>query len=82
MLLSGEGNDTPLQYSCLENPRDGGAWWAAIYGVAQNRARLKQLSSISLVVLTAEASKQLCNSISFLDKDLERPNLTNCTNLI
>ena len=30
----GEGNGTPLQYSCLENPRDGGAWWAAIYGVA------------------------------------------------
>jgi len=32
----GEGNDTPLQYSCLENPMDGGAWWAAIYGVAQS----------------------------------------------
>ena len=33
---SGEGNDTPLQYSCLENPMDGGAWWAAVYGVAQS----------------------------------------------
>ena len=33
----GEGNGTPLQYSCLENPRDRGAWWAAIYGVAQSR---------------------------------------------
>ena len=33
----GEGNGNPLQCSCLENPRDGGAWWAAIYGVAQNR---------------------------------------------
>ena len=32
----GEGNGTPLQYSCLENPMDGGAWWAAIYGVAQS----------------------------------------------
>ena len=32
-----EGNGTPLQYSCLENPRDGGAWWAAVYGVAQSR---------------------------------------------
>ena len=31
-----EGNGTPLQYSCLENPRDGGAWWAAVYGVAQS----------------------------------------------
>ena len=33
----GEGNGNPLQYSCLENPRDDGAWWAAVYGVAQNR---------------------------------------------
>ena len=32
----GEGNGNPLQYSCLENPRDGGAWWAAVYGVAQS----------------------------------------------
>ena len=37
----GEGNDNPLQCSCLENPRDGGAWWAAVYGVAQRRTRLK-----------------------------------------
>ena len=37
----GEGNGNPLQYSCLENPRDGGAWWAAVYGVAQSRTRLK-----------------------------------------
>ena len=43
----GEGNGTPLQYSCLENPRDGGAWWAAVYGVAQSRTRLKRLSSSS-----------------------------------
>ena len=41
----GEGNGNPLQCSCLENPRDGGAWWGAVYGVAQNRTRLKQLSS-------------------------------------
>ena len=40
----GEGNGNPLQCSCLENPRDGGAWWAAIYGVAQSRTRLKRLS--------------------------------------
>ena len=33
---NGEGNGTPLQYSCLENPRDGGAWWAAVYGVAES----------------------------------------------
>ena len=43
----GKGNGNPLQCSCLENPRDGGAWWAAIYGVAQSRTRLKQLSSSS-----------------------------------
>ena len=43
----GEGNGTPLQCSCLENPRDGGAWWAAVYGVAQSRTRLKRLSSSS-----------------------------------
>ena len=43
----GEGNGNPLQCSCLESPRDGGAWWAAIYGVAQSRTRLKRLSSSS-----------------------------------
>ena len=43
----GEGNGNPFQCSCLENPRDGGAWWAAVYGVAQSRTRLKQLSSSS-----------------------------------
>ena len=37
----GEGNGNPPQCSCLENPRDGGAWWAAIYGVAQSQTRLK-----------------------------------------
>ena len=43
----GEGNGNPLQCSCLENPRDGGAWWAAVYGLTQSRARLKRLSSSS-----------------------------------
>ena len=43
----GEGNGNPLQCSYLENPRDGGAWWAAVYGVAQSRTRLKRLSSSS-----------------------------------
>ena len=42
-----KGNGNPLQCSCLENPRDGGAWWAAVYGVAQSRTRLKRLSSSS-----------------------------------
>ena len=43
----GEGNGNPLQCSCLENPRDGGAWWAAVFRVAQSRTRLKRLSSSS-----------------------------------
>ena len=43
----GEGNGNPLQCSCLENPRDGGAWWAAVYGVMQSQTRLKRLSSSS-----------------------------------
>ena len=42
----GEGNGNPLQYSCLENPGDWRAWWAAVSGAAQSRTRLKQLSSM------------------------------------
>ena len=45
----GEGNGNPLQCSCLENPRDGGTWWAAVSGVAQGRTRLKWLSSSSSI---------------------------------
>ena len=41
LFSNGEGNGKPLQYSCLENPMDGGAWWAAAYGVAQSQTRLK-----------------------------------------
>ena len=41
----GEGNGTPLQYSCLENPIDGGAWWAAVHGVAKSRTRLSDFPS-------------------------------------
>ena len=47
----GEGNGNPLQCSCLENPRDGEVWWAAVYGVAQSRTRLKRLSSSSSIIL-------------------------------
>ena len=45
LLCIGEGNGNPLQCSCLENPRDGEAWWAAIYGVTQSQTRLKWLSN-------------------------------------
>ena len=44
-MYIGEGNGNPLQCSCLQNPRDGGAWWAAISGIAQSQTRLKRLSS-------------------------------------
>ena len=47
LLCIGEGNGNPLQCSCLETPRDGETWWAAVYGVAQSRTRLKWLSSSS-----------------------------------
>ena len=47
----GEGDSNPLQCSCLENPRDEGAWWAAVYGVTQSQTRLKQLSSSGWVTL-------------------------------
>ena len=58
----GKGNGNPLQCSCLENPRDGGAWWAAVYGVAQSRTRLKRLSSSS--------SSGLSTTLSSLSADL------------
>ena len=45
VLFTGEGNGTPLQHTCLENPMDGGASWAAVSGVAQSQKRLKRLSS-------------------------------------
>ena len=70
-LLSciGDGNGNPLQCSCLENPRDGGAWRAAVYGVAQSRTRLKRLSSSS-------SSSRVCSIHSyvgtmFTEKDLK-----------
>ena len=56
LLCIGEGNGNSLQCSCLENPRDGGAWWAAIYGVAQSRTRLKRLSSSSSTSLRKRLS--------------------------
>ena len=59
----GEGNGNPLQCSCLENPRDGGAWWAAVYGVAQSRTRLKWLSSSSSRHITT-CHILICNTIS------------------
>ena len=57
----GEGNGSPLQCSCLENPRDGGAWWAAVLGVAQSRTWLKRLSSsVGLFTGCQFCSTDLC----------------------
>ena len=61
LSCAGEGNGTPLQCSGLENPRDGGAWWAAVYGVAQSRTRLKRLSGSS----SSSSRVDLQYSISF-----------------
>ena len=55
----GGGNGNPLQCSCLENPRDGGAWWAAVYGVAQSWTQLKWLSSSSRADRCGFRSQQL-----------------------
>ena len=54
----GEGNGNPLQCSCLENPRDGGAWWAAVYGVTQGRTWLKWLSSSSSSKLSSSSAAE------------------------
>ena len=43
-IIHGEGNGTPLQYSCLENPMDGGAWWATVHGVAKSRTQLSDFT--------------------------------------
>jgi len=55
LSCTGEGNGNPLQCSCLENPRDRGAWWAAVYGVAQSQTRLMWLSSSSSRQKTMES---------------------------
>ena len=65
LSCTGEGNGNPLQYSCLENPRDRGAWWAAVYGATQSRTWLKQLSSSSIPVLGLHANKS-CSMDSFV----------------
>ena len=51
-----EGNGTPLQYSCLENPMDGGAWWAAVHGVAKSRTRLSDFPFIFSLSHTGEGN--------------------------
>ena len=79
----GEGNGNPLQCSCLENPRDGGAWWAAVYGVAQSRTRLKRLSSSSSsssryaddTTLMADSEEELKSLLMKVKKESEKAGL-------
>ena len=59
----GGGNGNTLQCSCLENPRDGGAWWAAIYGIAQSRTRLKWLSSSSSIYKTSSMASTVVTPV-------------------
>ena len=59
-LCIGEGNGNPLECSCLENLRDRGAWWAAVYGVAQSWTQLNQLSSSSSMVLGGDLISFFC----------------------
>ena len=66
----GEGNSNPLQCSCLENPRDRGAWWAAVSGVTQSWTRLKRLNSSRTVAHQAPLSmgfprQEYCNGLPF-----------------
>ena len=63
-FISGEGNGNPLQCSCLESPMDGGAWWAAAYGVAQSHTRLKWLSSSSISFHFSNINLIISNNLS------------------
>ena len=69
MTESGEGNGTPLQYSCLENPMDGGAWWAAVHGVAKSRTQLKRLSSSSRRLVTSRT--RLVQSVAVISDQFQ-----------
>ena len=62
LSCTGEGNGNPLQCSCLENPRDRKAWWAAVYGVAQSQTQLKRLSSSSSRTITHQAPLSMGSS--------------------
>ena len=75
-LITGEGNGTPLQYSCLENPMDGGAWWAAFRGVAKSRVRL---SDFTFTFHFPALEKEMATHSSVLAwKSQERGSLVGC----
>ena len=68
----GEGNGNPLQYSCLENPMDGGAWWATVHGVAKSRTGLSDLTFKRLIDLTIQRSIFVLNSVPTFKKRLKQ----------
>ena len=68
-----EGNGNPLQCSCLENSRDGGAWWAAVYGVAQSQTRLKKLSSSSSMSVLEDSILTEVSEFNPATENLELP---------
>ena len=76
LAWTGEGNGNPLQCSCLENPRHGGDWWAAIYGVTQSRTWLKRLSNSSSTLLMWEFNWKLylgiTNTLKKIDVNLDK----------
>ena len=69
----GEGNGNPPQYSCLENPRDGGDWWAAVYGVTQSRTRLKWLRSSSIQLSPEKAMAPHSSTLAWRIPGMEEP---------
>ena len=64
MVVPGEGNGTPLQYSCLENPTDGGAWWATVHGVAHSRTRLSDSATAAAALVPVKLSSHAHSSSS------------------
>ena len=74
--FTGEGNGSPLQCSCLENPRDGGAWWAAVYGIAQSRTWLKRLSSSSILFSSHEVLIPTSGKLVPYNRDIAKTSQT------
>ena len=76
LSCTGEGNGNPLQCSCLENPGDGGAWWAAVHWVAQSWTRLKRISSSSIIDIKVTEIKEVQTLAIF---EWEKEKLSKCT---
>ena len=81
LSCTGEGNGNPLQCSCLENPRDGGGWWADVYGVTQSRTRLKWLSSSSKQIRDPRTSLRWLPTKETKKEVLVKPRKSECGTL-